>query len=108
MNLADRLQQLESPIVIRPTRRMAQGERVTYLNKAADILRRNADHPEFRGYVFALLFHKRICDCYEEAVRTKVDVLAMVGVPRDQALLQARDLQCPPSRSACDARRASR
>ena len=50
MNLQDLLTQLDTPIVIRPTRRMTQGELETYLDKAADILRGNADHSEFRGY----------------------------------------------------------
>jgi hypothetical protein len=52
MNLEELLSTLESPIVIRPTRRMTQGELENYLDKAADILRGNADHSEFRGYVF--------------------------------------------------------
>jgi type I restriction enzyme M protein len=52
MNLQELLAKLETPIVIRPTRRMTQGELETYLDKAADILRGNADHSEFRGYVF--------------------------------------------------------
>ena len=59
MNLEELLSTLESPIVIRPTRRMTHGELESYLDKAADILRSNADHSEFRGYVFALLFYKR-------------------------------------------------
>jgi type I restriction enzyme M protein len=71
MNLQELLTQLDTPIVIRPTRRMTQGELETYLDKAADILRGNADHSEFRGYVFALLFYKRISDCYDEEVRTQ-------------------------------------
>lgn len=66
MNLQDLLTQLDTPIVIRPTRRMTQGELETDLDKAADILRGNADHSEFRGYVFALPFYKRISDCYDE------------------------------------------
>ena len=93
MNLTELLAKLDAPIVIRPTRRMTQGELETYLDKAADILRGNADHSEFRGYVFALLFYKRISDCYEEEVRTQVDALAKAGVPRDQAILLARDPQ---------------
>jgi len=93
MNLQELLTKLETPIVIRPTRRMTQGELETYLDKAADILRGNADHSEFRGYVFALLFYKRISDCYEEEVRTQVDALAKAGMPRDQAILLARDPQ---------------
>ena len=55
MDLEELLTTLESPIVIRPTRRMTQGELETSLDKAADIPRGNADHSEFRGYVFALL-----------------------------------------------------
>ncbi|MBS0575791.1 MAG: N-6 DNA methylase, partial [Proteobacteria bacterium] len=84
---------LESPIVIRPTRRMTQGELESYLDKAADILRGNADHSEFRGYVFALLFYKRISDCFDEEVRAQVATLTKAGVPQDQALLLARDPQ---------------
>ena len=68
MKLEELLSTLESPIVIRPTRRMTQGELESYLDKAADILRGNADHSEFRGYVFALLFYKRISDCFDEEV----------------------------------------
>ena len=93
MNLQELLTQLDTPIVIRPTRRMTQGELETYLDKAADILRGNADHSEFRGYVFALLFYKRISDCYDEEIRTQTDALVKAGVPRDQALLLARDPQ---------------
>lgn len=52
-----------------PSRRMTQVELDAFLEKAADILRGNVDHSEFRGYVFALLFFKRISDVFEEAVR---------------------------------------
>ena len=93
MKLDELLSTLESPIVIRPTRRMTQGELESYLDKAADILRGNADHSEFRGYVFALLFYKRISDCFDEEVRTQVATLTAAGVPQDQALLLARDPQ---------------
>jgi type I restriction enzyme M protein len=72
---------------------MTQAELETYLDKAADILRGNADHSEFRGYVFALLFYKRINDCFDEEVRTQADKLAKAGMPREQALLLARDPQ---------------
>ena len=37
-------------------RRLTQAELDKFLEKAADILRGNVDHSEFRGYVFALLF----------------------------------------------------
>ena len=53
-----------------PFRRMTQAELDAFLEKAADILRGNVDHSEFRGYVFALLFFKRISDVFEEAVRS--------------------------------------
>lgn len=49
---------------------MTQAELDAFLEKAADILRGNVDHSEFRGYVFALLFFKRISDLFEESVRT--------------------------------------
>ena len=52
----------------RPQRRLTQAELDTFLEKAADILRGGADHSEFRGYVFALLFYKRINDVYLENV----------------------------------------
>ena len=53
------------PISI-PLRRMTQAELDAFLEKAADILRGNVDHSEFRGYVFALLFFKRISDVWDE------------------------------------------
>ena len=52
-----------------PFRRMTQAELDAFLEKAADILRGNVEHSEFRGYVFALLFFKRISDIFEEAIR---------------------------------------
>ena len=93
MNLSELLSTLDAPIVVRPTRRMTQGELETYLDKAADILRGNADHSEFRGYVFALLFYKRINDCYEEEVRTQADALIKAGMSQGEALTLARDPQ---------------
>jgi type I restriction enzyme M protein len=80
MNLTQLLTTLEAPIVVRPTRRMTQGELESYLDKAADILRGNADHSEFRGYVFALLFYKRINDCFEEDVRKQAVSLKSAGI----------------------------
>lgn len=93
MNLDELLSTLESPIVIRPTRRMTQGELESYLDHAANILRGNADHSEFRGYVFALLFYKRISDCFDEEVRTQAATLTAAGIPKEQALPLARDPQ---------------
>lgn len=74
MNLSELLSTLESPIVVRPARRMTQSELESYLDTAANILRGNADHSEFRGYVFALLFYKRINDCFDEAVKQEVTI----------------------------------
>ncbi len=85
MSLSELLTSLEAPIVVRPTRRMTQGELESYLDKAADILRGNADHSEFRGYVFALLFYKRINDCFEEDVRNQAASLKNAGVAEEQA-----------------------
>lgn len=59
----------KTPSILIPLRRMTQAELNAFLEKAADILRGNVDHSEFRGYVFALLFFKRISDIFEEAVR---------------------------------------
>lgn len=58
-----------SGLVLRFARRMTQSDLDAFLEKAADILRGNVDHSEFRGYVFALLFFKRISDVFEESVR---------------------------------------
>lgn len=44
---------------------MTQSELNSFLERAADILRGNGDDSEFRGYVFALLFFKRISDVYQ-------------------------------------------
>jgi type I restriction enzyme M protein len=93
MNLAELLTTLEAPIIVRPIRRMTQSELESYLDKAADILRGNADHSEFRGYVFALLFYKRINDCYEEEVQNQANSLSKAGVPQEQAMQLARDPQ---------------
>jgi type I restriction enzyme M protein len=71
---------------------MTQSELESYLDKAADILRGNADHSEFRGYVFALLFYKRINDCFEEEVRSQTSTLISAGIPE----AQARTLACDP------------
>jgi len=90
VNLTELLTRLAAPIVVRPTRRMTQGELESYLDKAADILRGNADHSEFRGYVFALLFYKRINDCYEEEVRTQAASLKQAGIAEDRADYLAR------------------
>src|ERR1700686_3992308 len=59
----------QTPTVSVPLRRMTQAELNPFLEKAADILRGNVDPSEFRGYVFALLFFKRISDVFEESVR---------------------------------------
>jgi type I restriction enzyme M protein len=85
VNLTELLTTLETPIVVRPTRRMTQGELESYLDKAADILRGNADHSEFRGYVFALLFYKRINDCFEEDVCKQAVSLKIAGIEAEQA-----------------------
>lgn len=93
MDLSELLSTLEQEIVVRPTRRMTQSELETYLDTAANILRGNADHSEFRGYVFALLFYKRINDCFDEEVRTQLDPLIKAGMDEEQALKLARDPQ---------------
>lgn len=93
MDLGDFLEILSVPIVVRPTRRMTQGELENYLDSAANILRGNADHSEFRGYVFALLFYKRINDCFEEEIETQAQTLIKAGMDEKQAYKLARDPQ---------------
>ena len=90
MNLDKLLATLKEPILVRPTRRMTQSELESYLDTAANILRGSADHSEFRGYVFASLFYKRINDCFEEAVHTQENKLTGAGVADPQARFLAR------------------
>jgi hypothetical protein len=52
MNLNELLAALDAPIVVRPARRMTQGELESYLDTAANILRGNADHSDVVGEPF--------------------------------------------------------
>jgi type I restriction enzyme M protein len=70
-------------ILERPRRRLTQAELDAFLDKAADILRGNVDHSEFRGYVFALLFFKRISDVYLEELRNLTVRLGDAELARD-------------------------
>ncbi|MEM3421924.1 MAG: N-6 DNA methylase [Candidatus Hadarchaeum sp.] len=72
-----------SNVSIRPFRRLTQAELDSFLEKAADILRGNVDHSEFRGYVFALLFFKRISDVYVEEVRKLTEQLGDETLAKD-------------------------
>jgi type I restriction enzyme M protein len=67
----------------RPQRRLTQAELDAFLEKAADLLRGGVDHSEFRGYVFALLFYKRISDVYLENVAAWVQELGDAELARD-------------------------
>jgi len=68
---------------IRPQRRKTQAELDAFLEKAADLLRGGVDHSEFRGYVFALLFYKRINDVYLENVTALEKELGDADLARD-------------------------
>jgi type I restriction enzyme M protein len=70
-------------VIVRPFRRLTQAELDSFLEKAADILRGNVDHSEFRGYVFALLFFKRISDVYVEEVRKLTEQLGDETLAKD-------------------------
>ena len=59
---------MATAIKTRPLRRITQAELDSFLETAANLLRGGVDHSEFRGYVFALLFYKRINDVYVENV----------------------------------------
>lgn len=67
----------------RPLRRMTQAKLDRWLENAADILRGNVDHSEFRGYVFALLFYKRISDVYLEEVEKLTEEFGDEDLARD-------------------------
>lgn len=67
----------------RPQRRLTQAELDIFLEKAADTLRGGVDHSEFRGYVFALLFYKRINDVYLENVAALEKDLGDADLARD-------------------------
>lgn len=66
-----------------PHRRLTQAELDLFLEKAADTLRGTVDHSEFRGYVFALLFYKRINDVYLENVAALEKDLGDPALARD-------------------------
>lgn len=70
-------------ILERPRRRLTQGELDAFLDKAADILRGNVDHSEFRGFVFALLFFKRISDVYREELARLTERLGDAELAKD-------------------------
>ena len=70
----------------RPSRRLTQAELDAFLEKAADLLRGGVDHSEFRGYVFALLFYKRINDVYLENVAALERELGDAGLARDSRM----------------------
>jgi type I restriction enzyme M protein len=70
-------------IKTRPIRRLTQAELDAFLEKAADLLRGGVDHSEFRGYVFALLFYKRINDVYLENVEMLERELGDADLARD-------------------------
>ena len=83
MNLEELLKHPWSP-VIRPPSDDLKLE--SYLDKGRRHPARQCRPLKFRGYVFALLFYKRISDCFDEEVRTQVASLTKAGVPQDQAL----------------------
>src|SRR5436305_4197641 len=70
----------------RPQRRLTQAELDAFLETAADYLRGGVDHSEFRGYVFALLFYKRINDVYLENVATLEKELGDAALARDHRM----------------------
>jgi len=70
-------------VITRPHRRLTQAELDGFLEKAADLLRGGVDHSEFRGYVFALLFYKRINDVYLENVAALEKELGDAELARD-------------------------
>jgi type I restriction enzyme M protein len=73
-------------ILERPRGRLTQAELDAFLDKAADILRGNVDHSEFRGYVFALLFFKRISDVYLEELRNLTARLGDADLAKDSKM----------------------
>ncbi len=74
---------MNNSVKARPQRRLTQAELDAFLEKAADLLRGGVDHSEFRGYVFALLFYKRINDVYLENVAALEKELGDAELARD-------------------------
>ena len=70
-------------VATRPHRRLTQAELDGFLEKAADLLRGGVDHSEFRGYVFALLFYKRINNVFLENVAGFEKELGDADLARD-------------------------
>ena len=77
----------------RPQRRLTQAELDSFLETAADLLRGGVDHSEFRGYVFALLFYKRINDVYLENVDALAKELGNAELAQDPRM---HDFVVPP------------
>lgn len=67
----------------RPLRRLTQAELDGFFGQGRRYLARNVDHSEFRGYVFALLFFKRISDIYLEDIRKLTEALGDAQLARD-------------------------
>lgn len=74
---------MNNSVKTRPQRRLTQAELEAFLAKAADLLHGGVDHSEFRGYVFALLFYKRINDVYLENVAELEKELNNAELARD-------------------------
>jgi len=79
----DTLRRMPISVKKRPQRRLTQAELDAFLEKAADTLRGGIDHSEFRGYVFALLFYKRINDVYLENIAALERELGDADLARD-------------------------
>lgn len=74
---------MNNSVKTRPQRRITQAALDAFLEKAADLLRGGVDHSEFRGYVFALLFYKRINDVYLENVAAMEKEIGDADLARD-------------------------
>lgn len=67
-----------------PLRRMTQAKLDSFLEAAVDNPRGNVIHSEFRGYVFAQLFFKRISDIFEGSVhQLENDLGGKLGTGKD-------------------------